>query len=325
MHYQPLYSADGKALVGVEALVRWPHPSQGLISPVRFIGLFPPGGGTDIVSRWWCQKMAELTGEQFVVENRASAAGITGTEAIARAPADGSAIGLGSITPLSIAPILYARLPFDPARDFTHLGCMFQLPNMLIVNRDLPAGSVPELVALLRANPGRYAYASSGSGSTLHLSGELFKAMAGVDLLHVPYRGGAPAQTDLLAGRVHMIFNNIPQALPAARDGLVRALAVTGRDRSPQAPEVPSMAEFLPGFEVTSWGSVLGPAGMPAAVVERISRVSREALESPDLVARFREGGAAPWWTTPGEMADFRAREEARFAPIIRAAGLRVE
>jgi tripartite-type tricarboxylate transporter receptor subunit TctC len=184
---------------------------------------------------------------------------------------------------------------------------------------------VPELIALLKANPGKYTFASSGSGTTVHLSGEMFKTMAGLDILHVPYRGGAPAHVDLLGGRVHMIFDNIPQALAEAKEGKVRALAVTGAQRSPQAPEIPTMAEFLPGFEITSWGAVIGPAGLPKPMVQRLSALTKQALESPDLIARFRDNGATTWWTTPEGLADFRKQNEAQFAPLIRASGARVD
>ncbi len=293
--------------------------------PVRFIGIFPPGGGTDILSRIWCAKMAEITGQQVIVENRSGSGGNVGTEAIARAAPDGNTIGLASVAPLAISPTLYGSLPFDVKRDFAYIGGIWQLPNMLVVNNDVPARTVPELIALLKANPGRYTYASSGSGTTVHLSGEMFKSMAGLDLLHVPYRGAAPAHIDLLAGRVHMIFDNIPQALSSAREGKLRALAVTGRERSPQAPEIPTMAEFLPGFEITSWGGVMGPAGMAPAVVERIAALSKRALEDPELLARFRENGATPWWTSPAGLAEFRAENEAAFAPLIRASGARVD
>jgi len=297
----------------------WPN------GPVRFIGLFPPGGGTDILSRIWCQRMAELTGQQFVVENRAGAAGNIGTEAIARSAPDGRTIGLASVAPLAIAPTLYNRIPFDPARDFTFLGGVWLLPNLLIVNNDVPARTVPELIALCRANPGKYIFASSGSGTTVHLSGELFKTMAGIDILHVPYRGGAPAHLDLYAGRVHMIFDNIPQGLAAHRDGKVRALGVTGPTRSPDAAEIPAMNEFLPGFEITSWAGIMGPAGMPLPMVERIAALSKQAVDSPELRQRFRENAAVPWPVGPVEFAQFRAAEERAFAPLIRASGAKVE
>jgi len=316
-----------RALLAGAALAAAPAYAQGAwpSAPVRFVGIFPPGDGTDILSRIWCLKMGEITGQSFIVENRSGSAGNVGTEAIARAAPDGQTIGLASVAPLAISPTLYARLPFDPSKDFTYISGLWQLPNLLVINNDVPARSVPELIALLRANPGRYAYASSGSGTTVHLSGEMFKSMAGLDILHVPYRGGAPAHLDLLAGRVHMIFDNIPQALAEAREGKVRALAVTGRERSPQAPEIPTMAEFLPGFEITSWGGVMGPAGLPRAIVERISQLTRRALEAPDLVARFRENGATPWFTTPEALAEFRVANQVQFAPLIRASGARVE
>ncbi|MCW8088165.1 Bug family tripartite tricarboxylate transporter substrate binding protein [Sabulicella glaciei] len=301
------------------AQAQWPT------GPVRFIGIFPPGGGTDILSRLWCMKMSEITGQQFVVENRSGSGGNIGTEVIANAPADGTAIGLASVAPLAISPTLYGRLPFNAARDFSFISGLWQLPNLLVINNDVPARSVPELIALLRANPGRYAFASSGSGTTVHLSGEMFRSMAGLDILHVPYRGGAPAHVDLQGGRVHMIFDNIPQGLALAREGKVRALAVTGRERSAQAPDVPAMAEFLPDFEITSWGGVMGPAGMAPVLVERINILTKQSLESPDLKRRFEENGASTWYTTPEEFARFRAANEASFAPLIRASGARVE
>jgi tripartite-type tricarboxylate transporter receptor subunit TctC len=266
-------------------------------------------------------------GSQFDASYRVGngRAGNVGADAIAKARPDGYTIGLGSIAPHAIAPTLYARLPFDAARDFTFVSGLWQLPNLVVVNKDLPASSVPELLALLKANPGKYAYGSSGSGTTPHLSGELLKQMTGADILHVPYRGGAPALLDLMAGRVNLIMDNIPGLLPAARDGQVRALAVTGARRSPVVPDLPTMAEFLPGFEMTSWGAVCGPAGLPRPVVERLSVLSKRALENPELVRGYEELGAAPWWTTPEDIAAFRAREEARLAPVIRASGARVE
>ena len=297
----------------------WPN------QPVRYINIFPPGGATDTLSRLYCAKMSEITGQQFVVENRSGSGGNVGVDAIAKSRPDGYTIGLGSIAPHAIAPTLYANLPFNASKDFSFITGLWQLPNLLVVNNDLPARSVPELIALLKANPGKYAYGSSGIGTTPHLSGEMLKQMVGTDILHVPYRGGAPALLDLLSGRVQLIMDNIPGLLPTAREGRIRALAVTGPQRSPVAPEIPTMAEFLPGFEITSWGAVCGPAGTPGSVVARHSAFAKQALEHPDLVRSFQELGAAPWWTTPEEIIGFRGREEARLAPLIRASGARVE
>ena len=314
--------AAGMAGLAAPALAQsniWPA------GPIRFIGIFPPGGGTDILSRLWCQKISEITGEQFIVENRSGSAGNIGTEAIARSAPDGRTIGLGSVAPLAIGPTLYKRLPFDAVKDFSHIGGLWQLPNLLVVNNDVPARTVPELIALVKARPGQFTYASSGSGTTVHLSGAMFASMAGLEMVHVPYRGGAPAHVDLLAGRVHMIFDNIPQSLAEAKEGRVRALAVTGATRSPQAPELSTMAEFLPGFEITSWGSVAAPAGLPGWMVERIGALTRQALATPELKGRFEENGATAWPVGPAELSAFRAANEAAFAPIIRAAGAQVD
>jgi tripartite-type tricarboxylate transporter receptor subunit TctC len=293
--------------------------------PVRFITLWAAGGGSDVMARLYCTKLSELAGQQFIVENRAGAAGNLGTEMIAKAPPDGSVIGLGNVAPLALASSLYPSLPFNPRQDFTLVGGIWQMPNLLIINKDLPVNSVPELIAFLRANPGKYAYASPGSGTTNHLSAEMLKRAAGLDILHVPYRGGAPAHVDLLAGRVHMIFDAIPGGLPAAREGRVKALAVTSAQRSAAAPDIPTMAEFLPGFEITSWSGVVAPAGLPQPIVEKLAALTRQALQSPDLIAKFADYGASPWIVDTPTFARFRASEEQRFAELIRAAGARVD
>jgi len=316
-----LFALFGGGVLAAPALAQpaWP------VGPVRFICVFPPGGSTDLLSRLWCARMTEITGQQFIVDNRAGSGGTVGTEAIARAHPDGATIGLASVGPMSIAPTLYRRLPYDVNRDFAWICGLWQLPNLLVVRNELPARSLPELIALCRAAPGRHSYASSGAGTTLHLAGEMFKQMAGLDILHVPYRGGGPAYVDLLAGRVDMIFGNFPEASRLAREGKVRPLATTGAERSPQMPDVPALAEVLPGFEITSWGGACGPAGIPPPLAARIALLGREALGQPELRRRFEEGGATPWWTTPEGLAEFRRENEARFAPLIRASGAVVE
>lgn len=299
--------------------VAWPA------GPIRYVCIFPPGGSTDLLSRIWCQRMSEITGQSFVVDNRGGSGGNVGTEVIARATPDGTTIGLASVSSMAIAPTLYRRLAFDVTRDFTFICGLWQLPNLLVLRADLPAHDIPELIALCRAEPGRYTFASSGAGTTLHIAGEMFKQKAGVDILHVPYRGGGPAYADLLGGRVDMVFGNFPEASRLAREGKVRALATTGAARSPQMPEVPAMAEFLPGYEINSWGGVCGPAGIPPAVVARIAELGREAVQSAPVARRYEESGATVWWTTPVGLADFRRDNEARFAPLIRASGAVVE
>ncbi len=309
------------ALIAPPALAQRDWPTH----TVRFIGLFPPGGGTDILSRIWCARIAEVTGQQFVVENRSGMGGNIGTEAIARAAPDGRTIGLASVAPLAISPSLYASLPFDVNRDLTYIAGLWHLPNLLVVTNDLPVRTVPELIALLKANPGKYTYASAGAGTSLHIAGAMFATMAGVDITHVPYRGGTGVQMDLVAGRVHMMFDNIPSASVLAKDGRVRALAVTGAERSALMPEIPPMKDFLPGFEITSWGGVIGPAGLPPALVGRIAALAKQALQSEEVLRRYAEAGASPWPAGPEELASFRAANERAFAPIIKASGARVD
>jgi tripartite-type tricarboxylate transporter receptor subunit TctC len=292
--------------------------------PVVYINVFPPGAATDTLSRIYCDKMSQLAGQQFVVENRSGAGGTVGQAAIAQAPADGYTVGLGSIASLSIAPSILPDLPYDPARDFSFISGIWKVPNLLFVNNDLPARTVPELIDLVRKSPGKYTYGSSGFGTSPHLSMEMFKQQAGLEILHVPYRGGAPAMLDLLAGRVQLMFDNMPTVIGAAREGKVRALAVTSAERSKAAPEIPTMMEFLPGFEITSWGSLVGPAGIPASVVERLSSLTRQALENPELRRFFEANGATTWWTRSDELAEFRAAQEKLFAEVIRNAGAKV-
>jgi tripartite-type tricarboxylate transporter receptor subunit TctC len=292
---------------------------------VRYINPFPAGGSTDVLSRIYCARMTEITGQSFVVENRAGAGGNVGVDAIAKSAPDGYTIGMGGIASHAIAPTLYSSLNFDPEKDFTFITGLWQLPNLLGVNLDLPVRSVPELIALLKANPGRYSFGSAGSGTTLHLSGEMFKQLAGVNMEHVPYRGAAPGLVDLMAGRIHMMFDNMPSMLALARQGKVRALAVTSEKRSPIEPDLPAIAEFLPGFDVISWTCLCTPAGLPKDVAERMSHFSKQALEHPDLVRSFREQGATAWFTSMAEISAFRAAQQAKLAPVIRASGARVD
>ena len=219
----------------------WPNRT------VRYINPFPPGGATDTLSRILCGKMTELTGQQFLDENRGGGGGDLGMDVLAKSAPDGYTIGLGGVASHAISPTLKAgQLPFDAAKDFTFVSNMWWLPNMLVGNKDLPVSTVPELIELLKKNPGKYSYASAGNGTTLHLSGELFKQIAGVDMLHVPYRGAAPAMIDLLAGQVHLIFDNIPGSLAQYRPGKVKGFAVTSKERSQVVPDIPALSEFLP-------------------------------------------------------------------------------
>ena len=294
--------------------------------PVRYINPYPAGGATDTLSRLYCASMSDLTGQQFVVDNRGGGGGDIGVEMVAKSEPDGYTLGLGGIASHAISPTLKAgKLPFDAAKDFTFITNIWSLPNFLVGHLGLPANSVPELIDLARRNPKKYFYASAGLGTTLHLSGELFKLLADVDIVHVPYRGAAPAMTDILGGQVHLIFDNIPGALAQYKPGKVKGFAVTTAARSPIVPDIPALAEFLPGFDVTSWTALIGPARIPAAVVERISMFSKQALESPGLKQAFFDRGATAWWTSPAEVTAYRASEEKRLGDIIRKAKITLD
>jgi tripartite-type tricarboxylate transporter receptor subunit TctC len=297
----------------------WPN------KPVKYINVFPPGGPTDTLSRIVCNQLSELTGQQFIVDNKAGSGGNIGSEAIARAAPDGYTIGLYTIASQAIAPTLYAKLPFDVAKDFAPIAMLWSVPNMLMVRLELPAKTVPELIKLCADNPGKYTFASSGAGTSPHLSGEIFKQLAKLNILHVPYKGSAPAWQDLLANQVDMMFDNIPGPLGLMHSGKVRGLGVTSLQRHPAAPDIPTMAEFLPGFDITSWGGICGPAGLPAAMVEKCSALAKQALESEPVKKAFEQQGATSIWLDPVETAAMRRRDEQRLAPVIKASGARVD
>jgi tripartite-type tricarboxylate transporter receptor subunit TctC len=300
----------------VSAQQTWPARS------VRYVLGFAAGGATDSLSRVFCQKMSALTGQQFVVENRVGAGGVIANDAVAKSTPDGYTVGMGGIANNVIAIGTYAKLPYRPADDFVFISGLWQLPNILVAAKDFPASNAKDLLVLLKQNPGKYNYASAGIGTTLHLSGEMMKSMAGVDVQHIPYKGGNPALMDLLAGRVNLLFDNLPGSLSAVREGSVKPIAVTGRTRSPALPDVPAMAELIPGYEMTSWACLCGPAGMPQDMVGQISEPTLKALGDPDLKRRFEELGATAWPTSPAELTAFRASEEARLLPVIKAAGI---
>ena len=293
--------------------------------PVKYIVTFPAGGPTDTLSRIVCAELGELTGQQFIIENRAGSGGNVGTDAIAKAAPDGYTVGLYTVASQSIAPTLYAKLPFDVDKDFSPIAMLWSVPNMLMVRLELPIKTVPELIALAKAEPGKLSFASSGAGTTPHITGELFKQMAGIDLLHVPYKGSAPAHQDLLANQVDMMFDNIPGPLGLMRGGKVRGVAVTSKQRHPAAPDLPTMTETLPGFEITSWGGICGPAGLPAAMVETCAALIRKALESEKVKTAFEKQGATMFWMNPKDTAAFRAADEKNLAPVIKASGAKVE
>jgi tripartite-type tricarboxylate transporter receptor subunit TctC len=296
------------------------------VKPVRYINPYPAGGPTDTLSRLFCAQLTEITGQQFVVENRGGDGGDIGVEMVARSEPDGYTVGLGGIASNAIAPTLKAgKMRFDAAKDFTFFSTMWSLPNFLVSNLSVPANNVPELLELLRKNPRKYFYGHSGAGTTPHLSGVLFNLLANVELVHVPYKGTAPAMTDLLGGQVQFVFDNIPGALAQYRPGKVKGFAVTSAARSPAVPDIPSLSEFLPGYDLSSWTALLGPARVPLAVVERMSMFAKQALESADLKQKYLDRGATAWWSSPQDVTAYRASEEKRLGDIIRKANIKIE
>jgi tripartite-type tricarboxylate transporter receptor subunit TctC len=291
----------------------------------HYVNGFPAGGATDTLSRILCQKMSELSGQSFVVENRGGAGGVLGADAVAKAAPDGYTVGLGGIASNVLAIGSYAKLPYDPRGDFTFIGGMWQLPNILSARRDLFSSDLKELLAAFRNEPRKYTYASAGFGTTLHLSGEMMNSMAGVEVTHIPYKGAGPALTDLLGGRVDFLFDNLPGSLPSVRAGQIRPVAVTSATRIPELPDVPAFAEVLPGYEITSWTAMIGPANMKPDLVTQINALIARALADPALKARYSDLGATPWPTSPAEIVAFRNAEETRLLPVLKAAGIKPE
>ena len=293
------------------------------IRQVKYVNGFPAGGATDTLSRVICQKMSELSGQSFVVENKAGAGGVLGADAIAKSPPDGYTVGLGGIASNVLAIGSYAKLPYDPRGDFTFIGGMWQLPNILVARKDLFSSDIKELLAAFKKEPKKYTYASAGFGTTLHLSGEMMNSMGGVEVNHIPYRGAGPALTDLLGGRVDMLFDNLPGSLPSVRGGQVKAIAVTSPKRIPELPDVPAMAEVLPGYAMTSWTALIGPANMKAELVAQVNALTMKALADRGLQERYADLGATPWPASPAEISKFRDDEEKRLLPIMQAAGIK--
>jgi tripartite-type tricarboxylate transporter receptor subunit TctC len=290
--------------------------------PVRFIVPWPAGGGTDIFARAISDKLHQALGQPFVVENRPGASGNLGASMVARSTPDGYTIMIGTIT-LATNPALYQSLDFDATKDLTTVTLVAGVPHMLVVHPSVPANNVKELIALAKAKPGKMSYASAGVGSPFQIAAELFKESAGVDILHVPYKGGAPAVADVLGHHVDMTFANLVAVLPQAKGGQVRALAVTGANRSSAAPDVPTMAEAgLPGYEFASWFGVLAPAGTPPAIIKKLNTEIVKALRSPEISARLSEEGADLIAGSPEAFDAFLKSETAKWGKVIKAAGI---
>ncbi len=294
------------------------------VKPIRYVVGFAPGGSTDLVARLVAVKMSELLAQQVVVDNRSGAGGTLAAETVVRAAPDGYTLFHAGITQ-AINPALRKNLSYNPLKDFSAVSLLVKLPVVFVVHPSLPAKSIAEFVALAKASPGRINYGSSGVGAAPHLGMELFKRMAGIDVTHVPYKGSAPALADLLGAQIPSMFDNLPGCLPHIKAGRVRALGIGSMKRHVQIPEVPTIAESVPGYEVTVWYGMFAPAGTPAAVIAKLNQTVVRALNTPDVQRRLEENSADASPTSPGEFAAFLGAETARWGKVIREVGITAE
>jgi len=312
------------ALASTGARAADDYPSR----PVQLIVPFAAGGPTDIVGRVTAAKLGQVLGQQFVVEDRSGAGGNIGADFVAKSVPDGYTLLFATVSTNAINPGLYKHMPYDPVRDFAPVGRVGVTPTLLLVNPSIPATDVKSLVALIKANPGKYDYGSSGVGSILHLCGEEFKTMAGeLDIVHVPYKGSAPMDTDLMGGQISMAFDATPTALPLAQSGKVHALGAGMLKRLDAMPDLPTLDEQgLKGFECYTWNAILAPAGTPRPIVDRLNAAINKALADPAVTDSLKKAGVDPTpGSTPRTTADFVKAELAKWAPIIKASGAQVD
>jgi tripartite-type tricarboxylate transporter receptor subunit TctC len=294
--------------------------------PITIVVPFTAGGTTDILARVVGLHMGTTLGQPVIVDNRAGAGGNIGSQLVARAAPDGYTILMGTVGTHAINQSLYKTMPFDPIKDFAPLSRVAMVPNLLVANPGQPYRTVKELIAYVKANPGKVSYASSGNGTSIHLSAELFKQMAGVEMQHVPYRGSAPAVADLLGGQTAIMFDNMPSAIPHVKGDKLRALAVTTSRRSPALPDVPTVAEAgVPGYEATSWFGLLAPAGTPADVVARLNGAIVKALADPEVQKKLAEQGAETHGEKPEQFAAFIQSETAKWGKVVKQSGASVD
>jgi tripartite-type tricarboxylate transporter receptor subunit TctC len=297
------------------------YPSR----PITLVIPYPPGGGNDVMGRSVAEKMSKTLGQSVVVENRAGAGGSIATRQVARASPDGYTLVLGGTGTLAVNPTLYDNVGYDPRKDFAPVGLIGTGQLILVINPNVPANSVAELIALAKKEPGKLRYASSGIGSGIHLGAVLFEQMAGIKLAHIPYKGTAQALTDLVGGHVQIFFSSLPPAVSLAKEGKVRALAVAGPKRSPIFPDLPTVAETLPGYEAVLHYGIIAPAGTPDAIIRKLNAALREAVNSPDTKMRMAADGTEPLASTPEEYAADIDKEEKKWSAIVRASGAKAQ
>jgi tripartite-type tricarboxylate transporter receptor subunit TctC len=324
----PMMRAASAALLAFAAFaLAAPAPARGEAypqKPIRIVVPFPAGGIADSFARAIGARLTEMWGQPVVVENKAGAGGNIGADYVAKSPPDGYTLVMGSIGTHAVNQSLFAAMPYDSFRDFAPIAHVLDAEGLLVVHPSVPAKTVPELIAYARSQPGKLAYASGGLGTTSHLAGELFKSLAKVDIIHVPYKGNAPAIADLLGGQTQMIFATMPTVLPQVKAGRLRAIAVIGAARTP-ALDVPTVGESLPGFEVSNWIGLFAPAGTPPEIVAKINAQVQRIMRSPEIEKRLESEGAKFIPTTPQSFAAFQRAEADKWAKAIHDAGIKVE
>jgi tripartite-type tricarboxylate transporter receptor subunit TctC len=294
--------------------------------PITLVVPFAAGGSTDIVARLVGQKMGELLGQSVVIENRAGAGGNVGSTAVARATPDGYSILMGTISTHALNPAILKTVTFDPVKDFTPISLLAVVPNVMVVHPSFPAKTVQEVIAVLKANPGKYSYASSGVGTPLHLSGELFKSLGKVEMNHVPYRGAGPALNDVVAGAVPIMFDNLPSSAQFIRGGQLRGIGVTTKARVSSFPELPTIAEAgLPGYETYTWNALFGPANLPRPIVDRLNAAANTALTDANVKQKLNDVSAEIIGSTPEALGEHVKVEVAKWFPIAKASGAALE
>jgi tripartite-type tricarboxylate transporter receptor subunit TctC len=319
--FRALFILIAMVLLAPVVMAQQAYPNK----PVRIIVPYPPGGTADIIGRTIAEKLGVLWGQSVIVENRAGAGGTIGVDAVAKAAPDGYTMVLGVTGPLTIAPSINAQLAYDPLRDLVPITLVAAVPSLIAIHPSVPARDLKELIALAKSQPGKLTFASAGTGTSVHIAGELFKSMAGVDMVHVPYKGGAPALNDLLGGQVSMIIENMPQLLPQVRAGKIRALAVTSQQRSPTLADLPAVAEILPGYEATTWFGLLAPAKTPQEIVRKVQSDVAKIGMLPDVKERFTGLGADVIASTPEAFAKHLQSELVRFSKVIKDANIKAQ
>jgi len=319
--YAPLAAALlVTGFVSVAAQAAWPE------RPIRFIVPFPPGGGADIMARPMSAYLGRSLGQQVVVDNRGGAGGTLAAAMAATAPPDGHTLFFGTVGTHAIHASLYSKLPYDPVKDFAPIALTHNAPRVLVVHASVPIKSVADMIAYAKSKPGQLSFASAGNGGTNHLSGELFKVMAGVDMVHVPFKGAGPAAADVLAGRIALTFDSIPVWINHIKSGKVRALGVTTLKRSATLPDVPTVAESgLPGFDVANWLGVYAPANTPKTVIQRLNAELAAVMADADIRRQLIEQGVEPMHTTPEELAALMRRDTAKWAKIVKVSGAKLD